>query len=188
MKFEIKSWHTGGVLFTAECDSMKACLLLAIKSRADLSGADLSGADLSGADLSGANLSRANLSGAYLSGIKNAALSLAQTRIVPQAGSFVGWKKLREGVVAELVIPHDAARCNAAGSRKVRAARVHVRNMWDKNGKEIAGPISGLHNRNTLYEVGKETFADSFDDRITQECSHGIHFFITKEEAEAWDA
>ena len=72
---QIKSWPDGRVLFEVEVDAslsasrrIGAAVLLAIKSRANLSGADLSGADLSGADLSGANLSRANLSRAYLSG------------------------------------------------------------------------------------------------------------------------
>ena len=73
MKFEIKSYINGAVLFSLETDSMKLCVEAAIKSRANLSraylsGANLSGAYLSGAYLSGAYLSGANLSGAYLSG------------------------------------------------------------------------------------------------------------------------
>ena len=68
MKFEIKSWYTGGILFSIETDSWKLAVEAAVKARADLSGADLSGADLSGANLSRANLSRANLSRANLSG------------------------------------------------------------------------------------------------------------------------
>ena len=35
-----------------------------------------------------------------------------------------------------------------------------------------------------MYEVGKEVVADSFDDDRWNECSHGIHFFITRNEAE----
>ena len=73
MKFEIKSWLTGAVLFSVETASLKLCVELAVRSGANLSGANLSranlyGANLSGANLSGANLSRANLSGANLSG------------------------------------------------------------------------------------------------------------------------
>jgi hypothetical protein len=73
MKFEIKSWWSGSVLFSIETDSWKLAVEAAVKSGADLSGANLSGANLrsanlSGADLSGANLSGANLSGADLSG------------------------------------------------------------------------------------------------------------------------
>jgi len=205
MKFEIKSRWDGSILFSGEFGNIRLCIEAAVKSGAYLSGANLSGANLSGANLSGADLSGANLSGAYLSGanlsgadlsganlsradlseIKNASLSLAQTRITPQEGSFVGWKKLTNGVIAQLVIPHDAERVNAAGSRKCRAARVHVWNMW-QDGKEITGPIAGKHDRKTMYEVGKETLPNSFDPSITEECSHGIHFFMTREEAEAY--
>jgi Family of unknown function (DUF5758)/Pentapeptide repeats (8 copies) len=154
-------------------------------SRADLSRADLSRADLSGANLSGANLSGANLSGANLEEIKNAALSLAQTRITPQEGAFVGWKKLQDGVIAKLVIPHDADRVNCAGSRKCRAARVFVHEMY--LGNEVFPGIGiGTHDGKTQYITGKETLPDSFDPSITVECSHGIHFFLTREEAEAY--
>jgi len=58
----------GKVLFEAAVDTVKAALLLAISSGANLRYANLSGANLRGADLSGANLSDANLSGANLSG------------------------------------------------------------------------------------------------------------------------
>src|SRR3990167_203864 len=70
MKFEIKSWYDGRILFSIETESWKLAIEAAVKSGADLSGADLYGADLSGADLSGANLSGADLSRASLYGAK----------------------------------------------------------------------------------------------------------------------
>ena len=175
-------------------------------SRANLSGADLSGADLSGADLSranlfGANLSSANLFGANLSSadlsradlfganlkdIQNAALSLAQTRIVPQEGAFIGWKKLKGGIIAKLVISHDAERVNAAGSRKCRASKVFVHEMYESDGVVFNGVGIGSYDHKTRYETGKETYPDKFDPSITEECSNGIHFFLTREEAEAY--
>ncbi len=78
-KIEIKSIH-GDVLFTSEKEdnTLRYCLMEAIKSGADLRyadlqgaylhGADLHGADLHGADLQGANLRGANLRYAYLQG------------------------------------------------------------------------------------------------------------------------
>ena len=56
MKYEIKSWLNGDVLFSIETDSFKLALEAAVKSGANLSGADLSGVNLFGANLSGANL------------------------------------------------------------------------------------------------------------------------------------
>ena len=191
MKYEIKRCDNGNVIFTHECDSWKICVEAAIKSGVDLSGANLYGANMSRANMSdanlyGANLSRANMSGVDLKEIKNAALSLAQTHITPQEGSFVGWKKLRNGVIAKIVITHDARRINAVGSRKCRASKVFVHEMYSPDGAIFTGVGIGQYDSKTTYETGKETIPDSFDDSITDECSHGIHFFLTREEAEAY--
>lgn len=37
------------------------------------------------------------------------------------------------------------------------------------------------------YAKGKKMKPDSFDPNPLKECSHGIHFFITKAEAEAYN-
>ena len=88
MKFEIKSFINGSVLFSLETNSMSLCVEAAVKrganlrganlrganlrgaylTSANLYGADLTGADLTGADLTGANLYGANLRGANLYG------------------------------------------------------------------------------------------------------------------------
>ena len=68
MKFEIKSWMTGGILFSIETDSWKLAVEAAVKSGANLYGANLYGANLYGADLRGANLRGADLRGANLYG------------------------------------------------------------------------------------------------------------------------
>ena len=36
------------------------------------------------------------------------------------------------------------------------------------------------------YTAGHYVEADSFDPDIRVECTHGIHFFMTKKEAEQW--
>lgn len=59
--FEIKHRHTGAVLFSLECSSLKLCLEGAVSAKADLSSANLSGANLIWADLSSANLRWADL-------------------------------------------------------------------------------------------------------------------------------
>ena len=38
----------------------------------------------------------------------------------------------------------------------------------------------------TVYEVGKYVYPDGWDTNRWEECSHGIHFFLTREQAEAW--
>jgi hypothetical protein len=155
-------------------------------SGANLSGANLSGANLYGADLSGANLSGANLSGANLKEIKNGTLVLARTQITPQEGAFVGWKKLRGDVIARLVIVHDAKRFNSYGSRKCRASAVVVHEMFNADGTQFIGVAFDKHTGKTKYETGCTILPDSFDEDRQVECSHGIHFFMTREEAEAY--
>jgi len=164
-------------------DLSRANLLGAYLSRANLSGANLSGAyllgaDLSGADLSGAYLSRANLSRANLSGAKDAELVIAQTRILPE-GSLIGWKKCQNGVIVKLSIPADAKRSHAFG-RKCRAAFVDVLEVI---GAETA---RSSHNPDVIYKAGARVVPDKFDENWQEECSSGIHFFITKEEAQAY--
>jgi hypothetical protein len=208
MLFEIKNRFSGEVIFKLETESIKLCLIAAVKSGADLSGANLYGANLSGAnlyganlsradlsraDLSGANLSRAdlsradlsganlygaNLSGANLSEVKQKELIIARTQICPQEGAFVGWKKLSGNFIAKLVILHDAKRLNAIGSRKCRASKVFVHEIFG------ATEAYDKHTGKCLYKQGYEVMPDSFDENIQAECSNGIHFFMTREEAQ----
>ena len=157
-------------------------------SRADLSGTDLSRADLSGTDLYRANLYRANLSradlsgadlsGANLSGAKDLPiLQSLRTSIVPQVGQFVGWKKCKNGVIAKLMIGKKARRSNAT-SRKCRAEYVKV--------LEIIGAEFGvsIYDEKTEYRVGQIVRCDKWNEDRWVECGGGIHFYLSKEEAE----
>jgi hypothetical protein len=148
-------------------------------SGADLSGANLSGANLSGANLSGANLSGADLSGANLSGAVNAALVIAQTRILPAEGEIIGWKKCKGDVLVKVRVPSDAKRSHAFG-RKCRAEFVDVLAI------EGAEKATSQHDGHTVYRVGARVTCDTWETDWTKECAGGIHFFITKEEAEAY--
>ena len=137
---------------------------------ADLRDADLRGANLYGANLRDANLRGANLYGANLTETKG----LAQFIVAPSVGQIIGFKKLSDGSVATLLIPADAKRVNAYSSRKCRAEFVHV----------LSG--SGAENRGVAYKTGTLVYPDKFDPDPRIECSHGIHFFITREEAEEY--
>ena len=159
-------------------------------SHAKLSDADLSGAYLSGANLSHAKLSGANMTGAYLygadmsganmTGTSNADLLFAQLSIVPEHVPFFAWKKCRDKVLVRLFIPSKAKRSNATG-RKCRAERAKV--------LEVIGAEVGvsLHDKNFTYKVGQWVRADKWDDNRWNECSSGIHFFLTRVEAENYE-
>ena len=152
--------------------------------RADLSGADLSGADLYRANLSGANLYRADLSGAdlyraNLSGAKNVYVPLA----CPEEGEFIGFKKA-SGYIVKLKIPEDAKRSSATG-RKCRCSKAVVLSITKNSGEnDGTKEVRSSHDRSFIYRVGETVeVADFCEDRYT-ECAPGIHFFITRKEAE----
>ena len=196
LKFNVFNRFSGEVQFTAEIDcaddastSIKLGLAVkwAIESRANLSGAnlsgaylsgaDLSGANLSGADLSGADLSRANLSGADLSGAKDAEFAIASTRILPD-GDLIGWKKCKNNIIVKLRIPEAAKRSHAFG-RKCRAEYADVIEV-------IGGEVGyAQHDGKTKYKTGQRVTPDKWCENWQDECSNGIHFYITRLEAEA---
>ena len=147
----------------------------------DLSGSDLSDSNLSGSDLSRSDLSGSNLSGSNLRGSKNAALAIAKTRILPD-GDLIGWKKATGDEIIKLRIPAAARRSHAFG-RKCRAEFAEVMEIIGGDGKTARTTAYGC---SAIYRIGERVVADSWDDDFTQECSHGIHFFITRAEAEAW--
>lgn len=146
-------------------------------SDANLRGANLSDADLRGANLSCAYLGGADLGGANLSGAKNADYAIAQTRILPD-GDLIGWKKCKGDVIVKLRIPESAKRSHAFG-RKCRAEYADVLEVFGE--KAIS-----QHDGKTEYVVGTRVYPDSFSDDWQEECANGIHFFITRIEAEKY--
>ncbi len=125
-----------------------------------------------------------NFYGAHLSGsmFKNCILEISNSFLFPACpteGSFIGWKACCDGKIVKLLIPEDAKRSSAT-TRKCRASHVKV--------LEILGNYSFAHSfyDRTIYEEGKEVFADYFEYDRWKECSNGIHFFITREEAEEY--
>lgn len=173
----------------------------------DLSGADLTGADLSGADLIGANLRNANLRYANLFGclLVNANLSGARMlnanlnraslegadisgTILPSfqipEGEIIGWKALAFGCQARLLIPAEARRTATPMSRKCRAEFAVTTKIWDLNGREIPTALA-KYDYKTRYTVGERTLPDGYDPDIRKYCTSGIHFFLTRDEAES---
>ena len=120
---------------------------------------------------------QADLRGANLSGCKN-----LHFQICPKNGSFTAWKKA-SGCVVELKIPAWARRTSSIVGRKCRAEFAIVVDIRDQNQKQIK-TVTGKYDKTTVYEIGKIVRPDSYDPDPRVECSHGIHFFVTREEAE----
>ena len=210
--FKITCRFTGAVRFEGEFGSLKLCVEAAVKAGANLAGANLARADLAGANLAradlaradlaranlaDANLARANLAGAYLAGANLAGADLARADLaganlarakgtakkLPHfqlpAGDLIGWKKCGDRIV-KMLIPADAKRTASLVGRKCRAEFVKVLEI---DGADEA--VSG-HDGATVYRVGEVVRPDSYDDNPLVECTHGIHWFATRAEAEEY--
>ena len=175
--FIIKS-ITGKVLLKIKAADLRSAYLRGANLRsAYLNGADLNGANLSNANLSNANLSNANLNGANLrsADLNGANLSNAKLiySILPE-GDIIGYKKLQNNIICKLKIPAKVKRCCSPVGRKCRAEYAIV----------LEGSGISQHDNKTKYIVGKRVIPDKYDSDIRIECSSGIHFFITRKEAE----
>ena len=148
---------------------------------ADLRDADLRYANLSNADLSGADLRGADLSGADLRDAKNIP-PLPWTIIVPE-GDLIVYKKVissltQKSTIIKLLIPKEAKRSNAT-TRKCRAEYAKV--------LECSELCRSKHDPWFKYEQGKIVRPlEPFDENRWNECAPGIHFFLTREEAEEY--
>jgi hypothetical protein len=209
---EIKSLN-GKVLFVSDKSYVRAALEEAARAGAYLGGADLRGAYLGGADLRGAYLLGAYLRGAYLRGADlrgaylrgadlrgadlrgvdlrgvdlrgaiGADLVIARTRILPDEGDVVGWKKARDGLIVKILIKSGVKRSHGSG-RKCRAAAAVVLDIYD--GEGTAKIATSSWDANFVYAVGETVWpSEPFDEDMWNECASGIHFYITRAEAEA---
>jgi hypothetical protein len=154
-------------------------------ARLNLTKAIFFGASLDGCDLTGTDLTDADLTGVTLSGAKLKNTKLPPYLICPEAGTFEAWKKLQDDVIARIRIPADAKRINAVGQRKCRAERVEVLELF-KNGISILESACGLHQSDLVYAIGLTIEANKFNDDIREVCTNGIHFFMTRREAEEY--
>ena len=136
--------------------------------RAHLQGADLQRAHLQGADLRDADLRGADLRGA--------AYYFSQC---PESGSFTAWKKCRDNIIVKLLIPSSAKRSSAT-SRKCRANKAKVVKIY---GADIA---YSQYDATFSYKEGKTVKVADFCEDRWKECTEGVHFFITREEAEQY--
>ena len=204
MKQQIKHRFTDEVLFECEVPeqssgmAMRYALEQAVKARAYLADANLAGANLAdanlagayladanlavanlaGANLAGANLADANLARANLADANGAEIAIARTRILPD-GDLIGWKKCKNSVIVKLRIPEAAKRSHAFG----RKCRAEYADVLEVIGAEVA--ISS-HDGKTEYRAGQRVTPDSFDENWQEECASGIHFFITRLEAQEY--
>ena len=155
-------------------------------SDANLCDADLCGAGLRGTDLSDANLRYANLRGADLRGANLRGVELCGTegnlmeyrrgKILSE--NVIGYKKCRDNVIVTLEIPRGAIVFSINGT-KCRTNKAKV--------LEIEGANRAYSQQKYVsYYVGDEITIYNFNCEYNVECAEGIHFFMTRKEAEEY--
>lgn len=158
--------------------------------KAELGCACLTGADLREANLAYANLQYANLARAYLLGtnLKDTVVDLANfsgtTGINKDrkgkilTTDLIGYKKCENNVIVKLLIPRGAIVFSING-KKCRTNKVKV--------LEIEGADRAFSWYNGMsYYVGDEITVYDFNCQYNIICAKGIHFFKSREEAEAF--
>ena len=152
--------------------------------------ADLCRADLRGEYLCEVNLREANLYEADLRGAENIPTYVCPL-VCPEEGSFIGFKKAilfnsdipdKSHVIVKLKILENAKRSSAT-TRKCRCSEAEVISITSLNGNYSLTKAFSSFNPEFIYEVGKIVAVDNFDENRWNECSTGIHFFITRDEA-----
>jgi len=83
--------------------------------------------------------------------------------------------------IVHLLIPSWAKRTASLVGRKCRASAAKVLAI---EGDE---PVTTTqYGPATTYTIGEYVYPDGYDSDPRIECGHGIHFFLTREEAEEW--
>ena len=121
----------------------------------------------------------ASLEGASLEGATNIPFV---PYACPSDGAFIGWKKVNNCLIM-LEIPEDARRCSAT-SQKCRCDKAKVLGITNLDtNKSVSEIKNASYSPAVTYVVGEMVYPDSFDENRWNECSHGIHFFINKQNA-----
>lgn len=104
----------------------------------------------------------------------------------PEEGSFIGWKKTHfngETYIVKLKIPESAHRSSGTG-RMCRCDKAKVLEIQNLDGsKAKIKVVRSFYDHDFTYELGKTIEVPYFSKNRFDECSPGIHFFISRQEA-----
>ena len=105
-------------------------------------------------------------------------------KLPPLGQSFIAWKKVRDGFILKLEIPADSPRVSTFIGRKCRAKSAKALEVFTISGEPTEQTeFRSSYDRDFIYRIGETIEVPDFDDDIRVECTQGIHFFETWEEA-----
>ena len=177
----------GKVLFeyTKLNNTFKDTLEVAVNSNAYLRYADLSNADLSNADLRYVNLSNADLYNANLRYANLSNADLSETEKIRKGVIIDKPVRVFKKCIKNNIVELELLKGSIVFSINNKKCRTNKAKVISINGKCEKGlKCRSSYNYKFIYEVGKTLEVKDFDLMYNVECSSGIHFFWTKEEAE----
>lgn len=165
-------------------------------SNANLCSTNLTNANLRYANLKNTNLENVNLTGADLFCAKLANIKYnEQTAFFalccPEEGAFIAYKKAslkkiscsgKAAVIVKILVTEDAKRSSAT-TRKCRCSKAKVLSITSIDGQTEFSKAYSYRDCNFVYRVGEIVEVNDFDENRWNECSTGIHFFVTRDEA-----
>ena len=148
---------------------------------ANLTNADSNNAKLNHANLKHAVLRGANLRGADLSDVITNIYTIGYNLACPEKGSFIGYKKA-DNCIVELLILEDSKRSSAT-SVKCRCDKAKVLHIINIETDSYIEEVRSDYDENFVYRVGEIVSVNDYDNDRWNECSTGIHFFVSKQDA-----
>lgn len=111
----------------------------------------------------------------------------------PETVSYIAYKKafinskgnVDIDVIVKLQILENAKR-SSAGGNKCRASAAKVLSISSINKKTYYKKAYSMFDTDFIYEVGKIVKVSNFNENRWEECSEGIHHFLTRKEAEVY--
>lgn len=144
------------------------------------------------ANLTSADFRNAEFNDCNLTNISYDELTAGIALACPEKGAFTAFKKAHlysgDRCIVELLVPADAKRSSAT-SRKCRVSKAKVVAVY-KFDDGVYTPVKvnaySNHTNSFVYKLGSTVSVKNFDKNRWNECSTGIHCFITMREAELY--
>lgn len=141
--------------------------------------------DMRNCNIEGANLFGAVLEYADLEGIVSDEDTQWFRLHCPEKGAFLGYKKCVNDRMVQLLIPADAKRTSAT-LPSCRCSKAKVLTIKSFDFKKNYEEAWSLVDENFVYRKGQWVEVKNFNEDRWQDSTTGIHFWMTREEAEAY--